>query len=85
MLYWLFIGVGLLLVAAGFVLMIVTQREEQKTWSRLLKEDRSGAEDAFHQLQKTKFKKPLRLSLILMLSGMGVGVVGVLLNTAGLL
>lgn len=80
MLYWLLIGVGLALVVSGFILMIVTQRREQKAWAQLLKEDRSGAEDAFHELQKTTFKKPLRLSLILMLSGMALGVVGLLIK-----
>ena len=80
MLYWLLIAAGLVLVTAGFILMIKTQREEQKTWSRLLKEDRLGAEEAFRALQKSTFRKPLRLSLILMLSGMALGVVGVLLK-----
>ena len=80
MLYGLLMVVGLVLVVAGFILMIKTQRDEQKAWARLLKENRPEAEEAFRKLQKTTYKKPLRLSLILMLSGMAMGVVGLLLK-----
>ena len=47
MLYWFLIGLGLTGALAGFVLMIVTQNREQKTWKSLLKEDKASAEERF--------------------------------------
>lgn len=80
MLYWLLIGAGLILVVCGFILMISTQRKEQRAWSRLLREERERAEDAFHELHRITFRKPLRLSLTLMLAGMALGVAGIILK-----
>ena len=39
MLYWILIGLGLAAALAGFALMLITQRKEQKAWQTLLKED----------------------------------------------
>lgn len=71
------IAVGLICALAGFILMIKTQRTQQKTWSRLLKEDRTTAEDKYQELQKTQFSKPMRLCLILILAGMALGAISV--------
>ena len=80
MLYWFLIGLGLTGALAGFVLMIVTQNREQKTWKSLLKEDKAFAEERFKTLQKEKFAAPLRLSLILILAGMALGVLGIIVR-----
>lgn len=80
MLYWFLIGLGLTGALSGFVLMIVTQNREQKTWKSLLKEDKASAEERFKSLQKEKFSTPLRLSLILILAGMALGVLGIIVR-----
>ncbi len=80
MLYWILIGLGLAAAVAGFVLMMVTQRREQKAWQTLLKEDKSTAEERFKELQTQKFAAPLRLSLFLILGGMALGVVGLIVR-----
>lgn len=77
------IAIGLISALAGFILMIKTQRTQQKTWSRLLKEDRATAEDKYQELQKTQFAKPMRLCLILILAGMALGAISVGLSYIG--
>ena len=80
MLYWILIGLGLAAALAGFALMLITQRKEQKAWQTLLKEDKSTAEERFKELQIQKFAAPLRLSLFLILGGLALGVVGLILR-----
>lgn len=77
------IAIGLISALAGFILMIKTQRTQQKMWSRLLKEDRATAEDKYQELQKTQFAKPMRLCLILILAGMALGAISVGLSYIG--
>ncbi len=74
MLYWILTGAGILLALAGFVLMIKTQREQQRAWSRLLEEDEDSARERYQSLQKAEFSKKTRLSLLLILGGMALGI-----------
>ena len=74
MLYWILTGAGILLALAGFGLMIKTQREQQRAWSRLLEEDEDRARERYQSLQKAEFSKKTRLSLLLILGGMALGI-----------
>ena len=50
MLYWILIGLGLAAALAGFALMLITQRKEQKAWQTLLKDVKSTAEERFNEM-----------------------------------
>lgn len=80
MLYWILIGLGLAAALAGFAWMLTTQRKEQKAWRALLEEDKTTAEERFKKLQTEKFAAPLRLSLLLIVGGMAMGVIGLLVR-----